>query len=259
MFAQAQNQMTPQKVSVGELLSGSMSALGANFVSFTLVTALATSPMLIFLAYMYATVEPTLSSLSSFQTTAIIAAIGEMALAFIAQAAVVYGTVEHLAGRKVSTGASLARGLSMVGPVLGVAIATTLCVAAGLVALVIPGIIVMCMFFVAVPAAVVERIGVGEAMKRSIELTKGYRWHIFGAAFVIGLFENIVTRVLSGVLISGSSMEAIVSGLRTFGYITIVLSIFFGAFRAVLSAVAYSKLRRSREGVDAYQLAKIFE
>jgi hypothetical protein len=236
-----------------------MSALGANFVSFVVITALATSPMLIFLAYTYATVEPTLSSLASFQTTALIAAVAEMALAFIAQAAVVYGTVEHLAGRKVSTGASLARGLSMVGPVLGVALATTLLVAIGLVALLVPGLILMCMYFVAVPSAVIERIGIGEAMRRSAELTKGYRWHIFGAALVIGLMENIVTRVLSSVFISGNSIEAIVSGLKTFGYVTLVLSIFFGAFRAVLSAVAYSKLRRSREGVDAQELARIFE
>lgn len=53
--------------------------------------------------------------------------------------------------------------------------------------LVIPGLIVNCILFAAVPAAALERINPGEAMSRSSALTQDYRFGIFGLQLLLGI------------------------------------------------------------------------
>jgi hypothetical protein len=242
---QSRPELTLDPLTVGEMLGLSRKVLMANLGPFFLVTAIATSPMLAWLAYATLAMRPGWA-------TIIIGSVLTLTLPFIAEAAVVYGTVEYLAGRRRSTGETLRRGLSMLLPVLGVALVTMLLFVLGLVALIIPGLIVWCMLFVVIPAAVVEGGGVNAALKRSTELTKGYRWQLFGAAVVIALMEHLVDKLFETIFQTVRVDVLLVVA-------TLAIGVFFGAFRAVLSAVAYTRLRRAREGVDADELARIFE
>ncbi|HEX8118643.1 MAG TPA: hypothetical protein VF521_15315, partial [Pyrinomonadaceae bacterium] len=54
----------------------------------------------------------------------------------------------------------------------------------GYILLIVPGIIFSLMFSVSVPAAIVERLGAVDAMRRSYELTKGYKGLIFITYFL---------------------------------------------------------------------------
>jgi hypothetical protein len=125
-------------------------------------------------------------------------------------------------------------------------------VAIGLLLLVIPGLIWLAMFFVAFPACVVERLGPIESMTRSAELTKGVRWRVFAvvlvvfaaAIFVLGAFDVAVLRL----------------GRGLFGTIgNFVWQAVYGAYFSVLTAVLYSDLRRTREGIDLEQIAAVFD
>ena len=58
---------------------------------------------------------------------------------------------------------------------------------------VIPGIIVGLTLALVYPVAILERGSLGEVFSRSNELTRGYRWEIFGAYFVLGLLTAIVS------------------------------------------------------------------
>ncbi len=49
-----------------------------------------------------------------------------------------------------------------------------------MLALLVPGFILLIMWFVAIPVCVVEQRGSWASMQRSAELTKGHRWKISG-------------------------------------------------------------------------------
>lgn len=50
----------------------------------------------------------------------------------------------------------------------------------GFMLLLIPGLILMCLWSLVVPACVLERLGPLSSLSRSARLTKGYRWPVFG-------------------------------------------------------------------------------
>ena len=58
--------------------------------------------------------------------------------------------------------------------------------------LLIPGIVVLCMFYVAIPVAVVERMGASDALSRSKALTAGHKMTIFGLTLLSGLVFFVV-------------------------------------------------------------------
>ena len=59
--------------------------------------------------------------------------------------------------------------------------------------LVIPGLVLSTIWWVAIPVAVVERPGTVASLRRSSELTKGVRWRIFGlfVAYLLVLFGGL--------------------------------------------------------------------
>lgn len=63
----------------------------------------------------------------------------------------------------------------------------------GIFLLVVPGIVLWCMFWVAVPAAVVEG-GLASALRRSHELTRGHKWRVLGL-FMLTLAVMIASAV----------------------------------------------------------------
>jgi hypothetical protein len=175
-----------------------------------------------------------------------------MLLAPVTQAVILYGTFQDMRGRPFGIGESFTRGLSRFFPIIGLTICWGIVVAIGLLLLVIPGLIWLAMFFVAFPACVVERLGPIESMTRSAELTKGVRWRVFAvvlvvfaaAIFVLGAFDVAVLRL----------------GRGLFGTIgNFVWQAVYGAYFSVLTAVLYSDLRRTREGIDLEQIAAVFD
>jgi hypothetical protein len=83
------------------------------------------------------------------------------------------------------------------------AILSWVIVALGTLACVIPGIILGVAFVPVYGIAVFEQGSAIDALKRSWEITKGHRWSIFAACFVIGLIIfafNIPATVIAGVL-----------------------------------------------------------
>ena len=83
---------------------------------------------------------------------------------------------------------------------MGVALAVGVCAGLAAILLVIPGIIVWCIYAVAIPVCVVERRGVSASLKRSSFLTRGNRWRIFGALAVV--LTAIIAIVVVGALLA---------------------------------------------------------
>ena len=58
----------------------------------------------------------------------------------------------------------------------------------GMILVIVPGIILLLMWWVYIPAIVVEGKGIIGAFGRSRELTRGRRWHILGLAVIVLVF-----------------------------------------------------------------------
>jgi hypothetical protein len=169
-----------------------------------------------------------------------------------AGAAVVDAAIDDMRGRPVDMQKAMRVALRRFFPILGVTAAVVGLAALGFAVVIVPAAMVISACFVVVPVCVVEGLGPVQSMWRSAELTKGYRWRIFAVWFAILLVEGTVQAELDQVT-------------RPFGYFALVLApqvawdVVVGAFAVVLTAVTYRDLRIAKEGVDADQVATVFD
>jgi hypothetical protein len=167
----------------------------------------------------------------------------------------------ELQGQRASLGACITMGLRRFFPALGVGVLAGLCIGVATIALIIPGIIVYCMLYVAMPASVVERPGVGGALSRSSELTRGHRMQIFGLILVLLLISfglsMMVTMVLT--VATGSGRGAALERLSWTLYLQLAEQMLTGSLAATMTGVAYYYLRAEKEGTSATELAAVFD
>ncbi|HTD35811.1 MAG TPA: hypothetical protein VK665_19330, partial [Candidatus Elarobacter sp.] len=112
--------------------------------------------------------------------------------------------------------------------------------------------IVMVVFYVAIPACVVERLSPSQSLSRSSQLTSGYRWQIFGAAFLVFIAAFLVEIVIAALLEHPATLVA-------FEVVTFLWTALVSAYQAVLVTIIYHDLRVAKEGIDIEQLASVFD
>ena len=234
-------------IRVFSVLGRSVGILARNFVPFYVLSLFAHVPNLIYVLYE----EPWSSEPhASFWIVIVLS----MVLAFAVTGALTYGVVQQIRGRRASIGDCLSIGLGRMLSVLGVSLVMGIVVSLGLLALLVPGIVMLCLYYVAVPVAVVERRGVFSSLARSTALTAGYRWYIFA----LGLVMTVVwigVHLLMGVAPSDLGAEQSVGGVLLQEAVGAV----FTALGAVTAAVVYYDLRLTKEQVDIEDLAHVFE
>ena len=158
-----------------------------------------------------------------------------------------YGAFQDMRGRRVDLGESLKVGLSRLLAIIGLAILMSLGIGFGFVLLIIPGLILITMWFVATPACVVERLGPFRSMGRSSQLTKGHRWKILGCAIL----------AIGGAIVSGTSKPSWDARRRAGAHRRADLNGIWGAFYAIAVVVTYHDLRVARS-VDQH-IASVFD
>jgi hypothetical protein len=232
---------------VGHVLSQAWSVLWRNFPTFFVVTALAAMPK---------AVSGTVGD--PFQLPQFVGIHVEGAgtllsqvLSMLSEAAVLYGAFQDMSGRPVKLGESIRVGLRRFFPVVGVAISTSVLGYLGLFAFVVPGVVCFMMWSVAIPACVVERRGVFSSLRRSVDLTRGYRWKILGLMVLWWFADVIASEVVA-------RLTSVVGAVPSF----VVHAIWdgtWGAFYVICVVVAYHDLRVAKDGVDTAQIAAVFE
>jgi hypothetical protein len=95
--------------------------------------------------------------------------------------ATVYAVSEIYTGRQTSIRECLLRVRGKTGTIFGVLFLSGLIMVGGFIALIIPGIYLMCRICVATPAALLEDIGPSDSIRRTFELTRNFA----GRAFMI--------------------------------------------------------------------------
>jgi len=175
-----------------------------------------------------------------------------LVLSLVSQAVVLYGAFQDMRGRPVNLGESLKVGLRRFFPILGLAIVLGLALMLATFLLVIPGLILFTIWFVALPACVVEQLGPFGSMGRSSQLTKGNRWKVFGLIIVLFLISGIVGGMVNVVLGLLRSPILLMIG-------SLVWNGIWGALYAIAVVVTYHDLRVVKEGVDIDQIAAVFD
>jgi hypothetical protein len=253
---------------VGDVLSRAWAVFSGNFLKFSAVTGTAALLSLLIsnssvgdAGHLY--LDAGLSLFAAFLT---------VALTMLSQAIVFYGAFQDMRGRPVSLADGLRVGLGRLFPLIGVAVVVGLAVTtllgasfffvvpglvfAGLLLLMIPGVMLLLMWSMGIPACVVERLGPFRSLARSRALTKGHRWKILGLLLLTLIIGAIVGAVLGTVLAYGPAGSFGAAATQT---INLIWDAIWTAFFAIVMVVTYHDLRVAREGVDTEQIAAVFE
>ena len=233
---------------MGKVLGETFSIYFRNLLPFLLLTCVALSPVIAGFAML---VSGSVAGMNPGMIAMWLALIilGVIFGQQLATASITYGVFQQMRGHGVSIVDCLGKGLSSLLPVLALVFVQSLGILLGLVACIIPGILLALRWSVSVPAAVDERPGLFEAMNRSTFLTEGNRGTIFGILFILNLASQGVLRIF-GLALS----EHPVALLITVGVST-VLNV---GFSATATAVMYYRLRSLKESIDVDQIASVF-
>jgi hypothetical protein len=270
-----------EKLRLGKVINNTVSFIGRNLI-FSLVVGALFFVLPALLAslgvFSYLSRLPSIACGGQWAPEAFMLASGLLATAlnFVGYAVLSRATIDGIKGDRPSVGGSIQAALRYSLPIVGIGFAIYLAVffasyamlrtglltpseaLAALAVLVAPFIPWGLRTSVAVPVAILERLGVRASMLRSRALTKGHRWPIVGLFLIVitlfvvrqvglALAVVFVLTALTPVsaFIVGSLLDALVWAM-----------IWMPASIAI--TVTYMELRRIKEGASVGELAEIF-
>jgi hypothetical protein len=249
----------PQR-GLGDILSVAFDVYKANAVRLIQIVAVVVVPLTFVLALFTQVVFKqnceniqTLSDVDrcvgSFGRSLFLGALaGFIAIAIqqLIQGSLTRGAAGALIGRAVDVKGSYQYAFSRLWGLIGLALLIAVVVGVGFLLLFIPGVIFAVFLAVAVPAFIIERLGVTESMSRSWQLVSGSWWHVFGVIVVAGLIAGVINAILTAI-----------GGHTFFGVwiMSTIAQIITAPFVALVGVVLYVDLRSRHESLDATALA----
>jgi hypothetical protein len=232
---------------IGSVISRSWSVLSRNFLIFFVVMAVAYLPTLLLTKAITDVEKGTGDVVATFFGVFLM-----LILSVVSQAVIVYAAFQDMRGQPVRLGESIGIALERFVPIIILAIVSAILMGLGMAALIVPGVILFTMWFVATPVCVVEKLGPLASLKRSAQLTKGHRWKILGLMLLMVLI-SIVVAGLTTVFI------AVTAGPLVTAIAELLWNAVWYAFYAISVVVAYHDLRVVKEGIGIDQIAAVFD
>ncbi|KIC41143.1 membrane protein [Ruegeria sp. ANG-R] len=247
-----------ESLGVGNIVGESFSILFKNLIAVILLALAPTllssliAGMMVGADVALGVEEPdfsTSSSLANWMLTIIL----QIVFYALATALLVQLAYDSKLGRPLQLGRYFSPALRAAIPI---AILTTISsILAGLASLafIIPGLWVYAVFSVVAPAVVIEGAGF-RGLGRSMALTKGYRWPIFGTLLLIGICAGIVNflaGIVADMLVEAGNW-AMMAGFS-------VIAAFAAGLTGISIALIYARLREIKEGVSVDQIASVFD
>lgn len=170
----------------------------------------------------------------------------------LTNAAIAYAAAQAGRGQGSPFGRSLGVALRRLPAIIAIEALIWLGAAAAALLFVVPGLIVLCLSAVAVPAGLVERLGPFTAIARSAFLTKGNRWRVFALLCPLYIGSIVLGRAVIGI-------AALAFGVLAALFVTLAYYVVIGAFNAVVSGALYVELRIAREGAEVEPIVEVFD
>jgi hypothetical protein len=143
-------------------------------------------------------------------------------------------------GGATSIGECFARGFARALPALGLLILWGLGVWLGMILLVVPGVILICMWSVSVPVLMAENAGIFASFGRSRALTKGSRWPILGLLLIVLIAFYLISLVLGAVGLFSLGMSRYAAPAAFSPVLMIGMMVISAVFGLLLNALLVS-------------------
>lgn len=185
-----------------------------------------------------------------------------LVFAIFAQGALTRATVMASDGETARLGDVLGTAARRFLPMVGLAIVSGLAFLAATLLLIVPGIILATVWYLAAPLVVAEREGVFASLARSADLTRGDRWNIFlvmlitvGFLLVVFMLTTVLTGMGIAIGLRSGGLSSIALPMAIISSISTTLQVLLTA--AIPTAV-YVELRQLKEGPEAQGLVEVF-
>lgn len=246
-------------LSTGELLDRTFSLYRSHFGLFLGIFAL---PYMVVLAFqlvglVFQSSAPRLPNILLTLAWSVGAGLLTLVVSAVSQAATVVAVSNFLLGRPASVTDSFSAVKGEILGVLGLSLLVSVAAGFGFVAIIVPGVLLLIMWSLAVPVKVLEHKGIFDSMSRSMELTKGH----WGRIFVIGLLILALKFGVSSLLqwpvliAAGFSIRGGVHQLTVGWQVALLVSAFVstslvGALATIAFSVVYYDERVRKEAFD---------
>jgi len=170
-----------------------------------------------------------------------------------------YRIVQWMNGKRTSIWTSLRFGVRGIIPAALIGATTSIL---GMIPYgVVIAILIICIFFVAAPAAVAEKLGPVNALWRGARLTDGRRGGIFVIYFLMTVTVLVVIFSALSPMMEGEHADLSdgIFALKRAVYILVATVAVFQIITAVIQAVSYSLLRTDKDGISNEELATVFD
>jgi uncharacterized membrane protein len=253
-------------MSIGRILNTAFGAIFGNlFVMLGIAFLFAGLPQGV-ISYFQRSVAQQLAagsiSLGQYFGIVILGSLLNMVFTVLAQGALVRATIASSHGERATFGECLSTACRRLLPLLGLGIISGLGVGFAAILLIVPGIILAIMWYVAAPVVIAEREGVFAALGRSAELTEGERWNVFVVLLI--LFALLVGLVILAAIVGGiAGATGMLSGggnamAFLVGGATMVSGTISAAIAGALPTAVYIELRGLKEGPETQGLDAVF-
>jgi hypothetical protein len=156
--------------------------------------------------------------------------------AYLVQAALIKAVQDIRDGRvDLSVGETLSAATPFILPVAGASILAGIAITFGLILLIVPGLFLITIWAVIVPAIVIERSGALNAFGRSQQLVRGRGWHVFLTLALLFLIQLVVGLIL------GLILSALPQALST-GISSVIAGTLIAPFTALVVTLVYFRL-----------------
>ena len=252
-------------VSMGQVLSRSFGLVRDNLMSvglFLLIAQIAESALSLGMRAL-GLLQPDAADPARIATSAsylIIAALFLLTSA-LTWAGAVHGYVQSALNRPVSLATCFSAGLAKLLPVLLLTILWALAVGLGWMMLIIPGLILISMWSVAIPALVTENLPVTQSFGRSRALTRGHRLAIFGVLLLVVVVMYAGIFAVAGLALGSAGFMAVALAAQGSALVMIasgLVSWLFGMFLAALLSALYLELVQAHGSLPTAQLSEVF-
>jgi hypothetical protein len=243
------------KLRVGAILKRAWTIFSSSFFQLFIITLIAELPQLL-LSKSFG------SSAAAIALRTIMDVLVGTFLGTLVLAVIVCGALQTMRGRSFNLREALRRGIARLWPLLGLGSLLALGLTIGLLFLIVPGLVLSVRWAVAAPVCVVENYGATASMRRSANLTDGFRWKIFGIGLLVFMSGLVVVGAIS--FFNGLLIGQLLGPKGVMGDIAVLVSslVLISAFLAFYNSVVvviYHDLRVVKEGVDTDQIAAVFD
>ncbi len=263
---------------VGHVFSRAWDILAANFFKLGVVAVV---PSLLQLGLSYFVSVSILTVPQSARGIApVVSVVGIALLVFVAhfvvQAVILHVAFQYLRGQRAPLSEAIWRGLGRFFPLLGLTILLFLAFGAITLVLTLPAAIglgwmslilwvvflpaLWIVWSMASPCCVVERIGPIRSLQRSVVLTKGHRWKIFGILLLLFVSALIGALIWGGAayFLIRNAINSPIERIAMQG-VSLVIAAIVTAYFNSLWIMTYHDLRVAKEGIDTEQIAAVFD